>query len=582
MTDPRLVKYAGTVGKLHAVRQRARAGREAEGGVRGVALGREIHLAGHGLERHGQLPSRRSSQSGHNCPPYAGASLYRLTRDDGRRTALAPPFPGPVAHAPGRGRDDLGRPGRLFGLLFWAAQGPLAGLISAVAVAGMGATLSWFLRRRFRAWRYQERNEDLLVARGVMVQRLSVVPYGRMQFVEVTAGPVERLFQLSTVKLHTAAAASDARIPGLGAGRSGPPTRPPDRAGRVHGGGHVTDDPREPPRQNEEWCRLHPLTPIARIGRLVPAFVLLLLVSTVHSKAENGTAETDYLIAFTLISAVYGYIHWMVTRWRFEGDTLRIETGLLRKDSAPAPAGTDPGRRHRAALPGPAARRLRTPHPPGRVGGTDGKLAYLSEAQAAELRLVLLAGHVDLESATGRNTGLPMASVDTARLLASVLLSLVTIIVVGTVAALVILDQFEPKTAAAAAAFLAVYLLSAAGVIWRRLSGQYAFIAVEAPEGVRIQRGLLQTISETVPYGRIQAVRQVEPLLWRPFGWCRLEVDIAGATGRNQRGEGTSVVRKALLPVGSQQDSWHLLARLLGGPDPGGHRHRGGPGSRRP
>jgi uncharacterized protein len=41
------------------------------------------------------------------------------------------------------------------------------------------------------------------------------VPYGRMQFVEVTAGPAERLFKLATVQLHTAAAASDARIPGL-------------------------------------------------------------------------------------------------------------------------------------------------------------------------------------------------------------------------------------------------------------------------------------------------------------------------------------------------------------------------------
>ena len=28
------------------------------------------------------------------------------------------------------------------------------------------------------------------------------------------------------------------------------------------------------------------------------------------------------------------------------------------------------------------------------------------------------------------------------------------------------------------------------------------------------------------------------------------------------------MVRKALLPVGSQSDSWHLIARLLGGPDP--------------
>ncbi len=103
----------------------------------------------------------------------------------------------------------------LFGLIFLAAAGPLPGLVSALVVAALGLILSWFLRRRFRAWRYQERHEDLIVARGVMVQRLSVVPYGRMQFVEVTAGPIERIFQLSTVKLHTAAAASDARIPGL-------------------------------------------------------------------------------------------------------------------------------------------------------------------------------------------------------------------------------------------------------------------------------------------------------------------------------------------------------------------------------
>jgi membrane protein YdbS with pleckstrin-like domain len=103
----------------------------------------------------------------------------------------------------------------LLGLVFWAAAGALAGLISVVVMLAVGVTFSWFLRRRFRAWRYQERHEDLIVGRGVMVQRLSVVPYGRMQFVEVAAGPIERLFHLSTVKLHTAAAASDARIPGL-------------------------------------------------------------------------------------------------------------------------------------------------------------------------------------------------------------------------------------------------------------------------------------------------------------------------------------------------------------------------------
>lgn len=80
-----------------------------------------------------------------------------------------------------------------------------------------------FVRNRYKAWGYLERNEDLLVKRGVMFSRLSVVPYGRMQFVEVTAGLVERTFGLSTVQLHTAAARSDARIPGL----------PPDEAARL-------------------------------------------------------------------------------------------------------------------------------------------------------------------------------------------------------------------------------------------------------------------------------------------------------------------------------------------------------------
>jgi membrane protein YdbS with pleckstrin-like domain len=73
----------------------------------------------------------------------------------------------------------------------------------------------WFVLRGIRSWGYAERADDLLVRHGLMFRRLSVVPYGRMQFVDVTAGPLERMFGLATVQLHTAAAASDARIPGL-------------------------------------------------------------------------------------------------------------------------------------------------------------------------------------------------------------------------------------------------------------------------------------------------------------------------------------------------------------------------------
>jgi uncharacterized protein len=92
----------------------------------------------------------------------------------------------------------------------WLAVIPLA--LGAVALVVVG--------RRFHAWGYAERGDDLLVRRGVMFSRLSVVPYGRMQFIDVQAGPLERLFSLATVRLHTAAAATDARIPGLEPGEA--------------------------------------------------------------------------------------------------------------------------------------------------------------------------------------------------------------------------------------------------------------------------------------------------------------------------------------------------------------------------
>ncbi|SNT62846.1 hypothetical protein SAMN05421812_114200 [Asanoa hainanensis] len=73
----------------------------------------------------------------------------------------------------------------------------------------------WSIFRAVRAWGYAERDHDLLVRHGLVVRRLSIVPYARMQFVDVSAGPLERVFDLATVQLHTAAAASDARVPGL-------------------------------------------------------------------------------------------------------------------------------------------------------------------------------------------------------------------------------------------------------------------------------------------------------------------------------------------------------------------------------
>jgi membrane protein YdbS with pleckstrin-like domain len=134
--------------------------------------------------------------------------------------------------------DVLWRP--LSGRLFWLkALSLFIGLAVMVAITASGWALDFWpawvaggaigvillvrlllLRRSLRSWGYAERADDLLVRHGLLYRRLSIVPYGRMQFVDVTAGPLERLFGLATVQLHTAAAASDATIPGLPPGEA--------------------------------------------------------------------------------------------------------------------------------------------------------------------------------------------------------------------------------------------------------------------------------------------------------------------------------------------------------------------------
>ncbi len=100
---------------------------------------------------------------------------------------------------------------------------PELGFVALVLGIGVGLWLWWLIGRQVRAIGYAERDDDLLVVSGILFRRLVLVPYGRMQLVDVRRGPLERYLGLATVQLHTAAATTDATIPGL----------PPDVAGRL-------------------------------------------------------------------------------------------------------------------------------------------------------------------------------------------------------------------------------------------------------------------------------------------------------------------------------------------------------------
>lgn len=69
--------------------------------------------------------------------------------------------------------------------------------------------------RQARAYGYQLRRDDLVFRRGILWQRLVAVPYGRMQLVDITHGPLDRGFGIAQLKLVTAAASTGVVIPGL-------------------------------------------------------------------------------------------------------------------------------------------------------------------------------------------------------------------------------------------------------------------------------------------------------------------------------------------------------------------------------
>ena len=130
--------------------------------------------------------------------------------------------------------------------------------------------------------------------------------------------------------------------------------------------------------EGQAWRRLHPLSPLVRSGRGVFA-VLALAGLFITGAVGSGTGSHWYdlaLVAFLVLAAV---VNWLVTRWKLDGATLRIETGLLRRDSRQLPVAriqaVDLVRPFLARMLGLAELRVRLAG----SGDADGRLAYLTE-----------------------------------------------------------------------------------------------------------------------------------------------------------------------------------------------------------
>lgn len=84
-----------------------------------------------------------------------------------------------------------------------------------VAAAIVALWCAFVVVRQVTAHAWAERDDDLVIKRGRLWRRVTVVPYGRMQYVEVSAGPLARGLGIARVQLHTASPGTDAHISGV-------------------------------------------------------------------------------------------------------------------------------------------------------------------------------------------------------------------------------------------------------------------------------------------------------------------------------------------------------------------------------
>ncbi|HEY2543979.1 MAG TPA: PH domain-containing protein [Gaiellaceae bacterium] len=312
---------------------------------------------------------------------------------------------------------------------------------------------------------------------------------------------------------------------------------------------------------SDEWRRLHPLTPIVRGGRATIGLAVILLPSALAGRHGRGSLIEIGVVAVLL---VLGFVRWLVTRWKVDGDDLRIESGLIRRRSVRFPLSqvqaVDVVRPGLARLFRVAELRLR-------LGGSTGgsaRLAYLAEREVEPLRarfLELAAGTGPAPAAVGEERVLSV--VPTGRLIGSILISDVGVAAETVVLALVVVAVVSPAAAVGAISGGAFAIVSALTLVWRRFNQEYRLTVVDHSDGLILRGGLIALTSETIRPGRVQAVRMVEPVLWRRLGWCRLEVDVAGRQRSEGEGSAQRKPLRAVLPVGSHAVAEELLDHLV-------------------
>lgn len=373
----------------------------------------------------------------------------------------------------------------------------------------------------------------------------------------------------------------------------------------------------QPEAEELDWRRVHPVTPLVRGWAVFGAAIVILGQQSIDGGPRGGLialVSSEYwwtlfvaLAAVALVGWGYSVLAWRMTSFAISEETVHLRRGILFRQQRHARLdrlqSVDIRQPLVARFFGLCELTLET------AGGTDSGVAigFLKGADADELRAELLAraaglkvakagrapaadslaqgqatqvagspvprpqdgevqytaGPTDAAAAPGvpgvpatlEAPQMPVLSVPLGRLIASVVRSGAMITLVLWALAVLVVMIATGEFAVISASLPAV--LGAGGYLFGRLTGEFDFRVAISQDGVRLRHGMLETRSQTIPPGRVQAVRLVQSVLWRGRDWWRVQVNVAGYGGESE--DKNSV----LLPVGTREEALTVLSLVL-------------------
>ncbi len=353
---------------------------------------------------------------------------------------------------------------------------------------------------------------------------------------------------------------------------SGDPSREPAAEG----------EPEQPTERT--FHRLSPLTPVVR-----GAIVVVAVAFTTWDDLLTGRVGTFALVMLAVLfaGAVYGFLSWLRTRYWIDDRELRIDTGVVyhqsRRIRIDRLQGVDIRQPFVARLLGLAELKMDVAG-----GDAEGSLAFLPLAEAHRVRQVLLerrdavrrgreassseapVGGPGAQDGESAHEGAPswqapehdIAKLDLRTLVLSTVFSPETIALVIAAVALSVATWFGGVVLIAPGVPV---IGGFAIVLVRKLSAYYDFTVSQTQAGLQVRRGLFERSTQTIALARVQGVVISEPLLWRRFGWAKLDVSVAGSGGVSEsdgRPAATTV-----MPAAALEQVFALGEHLLRGDD---------------